>query len=152
MTADLDGLYQRVILDHYRNPRNFRAITGALAAEGHNPLCGDRLTVYVRLEADRLADVGFQGTACAIATASASMMTGLVRDATIPDVESLAARLRRLLTSPPDAPVEDLGEATALSGVRRFPIRVQCATLAWDALLDALGRRHAALPREPQLR
>jgi nitrogen fixation NifU-like protein len=137
MSGDLHRLYERMILDHQKRPRNFRAIERGQAAEGHNPLCGDRLTVYLRVEGDRIVDASFLGTGCAIATASASMMTELVTGRTVGEADALFADVRRLLTSAPEAPVDDLGAITALAGVRRFPSRVKCATLAWEALLAA---------------
>ena len=138
MSADLHELYQQTILDHNRRPRNFRAIEGAPNAEGHNPLCGDRVTVYVRVEDDVVTDAGFQGTGCAITMASASLMTESVKGNTVADVRALSDRLQRMLAMAPGSPVDHLGALTALAGVRQFPIRVKCATLAWQALQDAL--------------
>jgi len=135
MSEDLDALYQRVILDHSRRPRNYRAIERAREAEGHNPLCGDRLTIYLRIEDDRIVDASFLGTGCAIAMASASMMTEVVRGKTVGEAEALLVRLRRLITSPRDTPVGDLGPIAALAGVRRFALRQKCATLPWHALV-----------------
>ena len=135
MSEDLAALYQRVILDHSKSPRNYRAIDRAREAEGHNPLCGDRLTIYLRLEGDRIVDVSFLGTGCAIAVASASMMTEVVRGKTVGEAEALVASLRRLITSPSDAPSDNLGPIAALAGVRRFPLRQKCATLPWHALV-----------------
>jgi len=138
VTADLDELYQQAILDHNRRPRNFGVLEGARKAEGYNRLCGDRVTVYVRVEDDVVTDAGFQGTGCAIAMASASLMTESVRGNTVADVRALFDRLQRMLATPPGTPVDHLGALTALAGVRQFPIRVKCATLAWQALQDAL--------------
>jgi nitrogen fixation NifU-like protein len=138
VSADLDELYQQAILDHNRRPRNFRALEGARTAEGHNPLCGDRFTVYVRVEDGVVTDAGFQGTGCAISIASASLMTESVTGKPVADVTALFDRLQRMLMAPPGSPVEQLGALTALAGVRQFPIRVKCAILAWQALRDAI--------------
>jgi nitrogen fixation NifU-like protein len=137
--AGLDELYQEVILEHTRRPRNFRAIDGARKAEGDNPMCGDRLTVYVALERDAIIDASFQGTGCAICKASASMMTECVKGKTITEAHTLSDRLQRMLVTPPGAPVDQLGALTALAGVRQFPVRIKCATLAWQALRAALS-------------
>jgi nitrogen fixation NifU-like protein len=137
MTSDLEALYRDVILDHNRQPRNFRALDGARKAEGHNPVCGDRLTVYVRVEQGLIEAATFQGSGCAIAKASASLMTESITGKTVAQAEALFERLQRLLTSPPGAAIEDLGALSALAGVRRFSVRVKCATLPWEALRAA---------------
>ena len=140
---DLRDLYQEVILDHGRRPRNFGVLEGARRAEGHNPLCGDRVTVFVRVEGDRVADVAFQGSGCAISTASASLMTERLRGMTLAEVEALFGRFRALVTGkdapPGDAP--ELGKLEALGGVVEFPMRVKCATLPWHTLEAALASR-----------
>ena len=133
-SPELHELYQETILEHNRRPRNFRAVDGSRIGEGHNPMCGDRFTVYVRVEDDVLADVGFQGTGCAIAKASASLMTETVKGKTIAEAGALRDRLQRTLLAPPGSAVDELGALTALAGVRQFPIRVKCAMLAWRAL------------------
>lgn len=137
MTADLQALYQRVILDHNRQPRNFRALATGTAAEGHNPLCGDRVTVYVRVDHGLIEEATFQGVGCAIAKASASLMTEQVTGRTVAEAEGLFERLRRMIAAPAGAPVEDLGTLSALAGVRLFPVRIKCATLPWEALRAA---------------
>jgi nitrogen fixation NifU-like protein len=137
VTADLDALYRDVILDHNRRPRHFGALDAGRTGEGHNPLCGDRLTVYVRIQDGIIADASFQGFGCAIAKASASLMTDSVIGKTIPEAEATFDRFRRMITAPADAPMEDLGPLSALAGVRRFPLRLKCATLSWQALLAA---------------
>jgi nitrogen fixation NifU-like protein len=137
MTSDVETLYRDVILDHNRQPRNFRALDGARKAEGHNPVCGDRLTVYVRVEQGLIEAATFQGSGCAIAKASASLMTESITGKTVAQAEALFERLHRLLTAPPGAPIEDLGALSALAGVRRFSVRVKCATLPWEALRAA---------------
>jgi len=134
MTSDLQALYRDVIVDHYRHPRNFRTLEPGRKAEGFNPLCGDRLTVYVRVEDGAIEDVGFRGLGCAIATASASLMTESVRGKTVAEADALLKRVERMVTAPVDAPIDDLGALSALAGVRRFPVRAKCAMLAWQAL------------------
>jgi nitrogen fixation protein NifU and related proteins len=137
MTADLQALYQTVIVDHNGRPRNFRALEDGRQAEGFNPLCGDRVTVYVRVENGAILDAGFQGVGCAIATASASLMTEYVKGKTVAEAEALFERLQCLITAAPDAPIDDLGALSALAGVRRFPVRAKCALLPWHALRAA---------------
>jgi len=137
MTSDLRTLYRDVIVDHSKHPRNFRTLEACRKADGFNPLCGDRLTVYVRVENGTIQDVGFQGLGCAIATASASLMTESVRGKTVAEADALIERVQRFVTAPVDAPIDDLGELSALAGVRRFAIRVKCAMLAWHAMRAA---------------
>ena len=144
----LDDLYQEVILDHNRRPRNFRTIEGGRSAEGFNPLCGDRLTVYVRIENGVITDVSFQGSGCAISKASASMMTESVKGKTVADAEALFARFQRMITAPPDGPSDNMGKLTALAGVRQFPIRVKCASLAWHTLQAAVEARDQMVSTE----
>ena len=139
--SDLNDLYQEVILDHNRRPRNFHAIPGAThSAEGYNPLCGDRLTLYVQLDGDRISDVAFEGSGCAISKASASLMTEAVKGRTIEDARALFERFHQMVTTAPEEAVEDLGKLSALGGVREFPVRVKCASLAWHTLKAALAR------------
>ena len=139
---DLKDLYRDVIVDHNRNPRNFRAMPDAHRhAEGFNPLCGDRLTLFVKLDGDRISDVSFQGSGCAISVASASLLTESVKGRTVPEAERLFASMHELLTR--DEAVVDpavLGKLAALSGVREFPARVKCASLCWHTLDAALHR------------
>ena len=140
---DLSELYRDVIVDHNRNPRNFRPMPEADShAEGFNPLCGDRLTLFVKLDGDRISDVSFQGSGCAISVASASLLTESVRGRTIPEAERLFATMHALLTRD-DATVDvaALGKLGALSGVREFPARVKCASLCWHTLDAALHRQ-----------
>lgn len=143
--ADLQELYQQVVLDHHRRPRNFRALDGGRRAEGHNPLCGDRLVVYLRIEDDVIADVAFQGAACAIAIASASLMTESVAGRRVAEVEDLLDRFEQMMAAPPGRPAARLGPLSALAGIRRFPTRVKCATLAWHALRAAMRARDEVL-------
>jgi nitrogen fixation NifU-like protein len=137
--SDLSDLYQEVILDHNRRPRNFRAIASPTHhAEGYNPLCGDRLDLFLDVEQGVIKDVAFQGAGCAISKASASLMTDAVKGRTVDEARDLFARFHRVVTTPPDRPVEDLGKLSVLSGVREFPVRVKCASLAWHTLRAAL--------------
>lgn len=141
----LRELYQEVIFDHNRNPRNFHPMADAdHHAEGHNPLCGDQLTVYLRIVDDKVADVSFVGHGCAISTASASLMTEAIKGRPVAEVEALFADFHALLTAPRDdaAPPRDFGKLAVLTGVREFPARVKCATLAWHTLHDALTGAH----------
>jgi nitrogen fixation protein NifU and related proteins len=146
--SELQDLYQEVILDHNRRPRNFRALTAGRKAEGYNPLCGDRLTVYLRVEDGVIKDVAFQGSGCAISKASASLMTDVVKGKTVAEAEALFERFHRVVTAPTDAPVEDLGKLSVLAGVRQFPVRVKCATLAWYALRAAAEARDEVVSTE----
>lgn len=138
MTADVLALYQRVILDHYRRPRNFGPLVdGARHAEGNNPLCGDRVSVYVRVSEDIITEATFDGVGCAICIASASLMTEAVRGKTIAEVDRWSQRVHDLVTAAPGARVDDLGAVAALAGVRQFPVRVPCALLPWHTLRAA---------------
>ena len=138
---DLKDLYRDVIVDHNRNPRNFRPMPDAdRHAEGFNPLCGDRLTLYVKLDDGRISDVSFQGSGCAISVASASLLTESVKGRTVPEAEQLFGRMHELLTREADADPASLGKLAALSGVREFPARVKCASLCWHTLDAALHR------------
>jgi nitrogen fixation NifU-like protein len=137
--SGLSELYQEVILDHNRRPRNFRAIAGAARQEGYNPLCGDRLVVYVVMDGDVVRDVAFEGSGCAISKASASLMTEALRGLTLAQARQRFAEFHAMITAPVDAPTPDLGKLRVLAGVREFPTRVKCASLAWHtakALLD----------------
>jgi nitrogen fixation protein NifU and related proteins len=137
---ELKDLYRDVILDHNRQPRNFGRLEPADAkAEGYNPLCGDRLAVFVRLNGDRIEDLRFEGKGCAISTASASLMTEAVKGKSRAAVDELFQRIHALLTSPQTPASQDLGKLAALSGVREYPARVKCATLCWHTLNAALA-------------
>jgi nitrogen fixation NifU-like protein len=138
--SDLSDLYQEVILDHNRRPRNFYALANAShSAEGYNPLCGDRLTLYLRVAGDTIEDVSFEGAGCAISKASASLMTDAVKGRTTAEAQALFDRFHRMVTTPPDQPIEDMGKLSSLAGVREFPIRVKCASLAWHTLKAAFN-------------
>jgi nitrogen fixation NifU-like protein len=137
--SELSDLYQEVILDHNRRPRNFHALADAShTAEGYNPLCGDRLTLYLKLAGETIEDVAFEGAGCAISKASASMMTDALKGRTVAEAHALFERFHRMVTTPPDQAVEDMGKLSSLAGVREFPVRVKCASLAWHTLKAAM--------------
>ena len=136
---ELNDLYRDVILDHNRQPRNFGALEPADASvEGFNPMCGDRLTLRLRLAGDQISDIRFEGQGCAISTASASLMTEAVKGKSRGDALKLFERVHQLLTDDAAPPAEELGKLAALSGVREFPARVKCASLCWHTLASAL--------------
>ena len=136
---DLKDLYRDVIVDHNRRPRNFGPLaTANRSAEGHNPLCGDRLKLYVDVKGDKLADLRFEGSGCAISVASASLMTEALKGRALTDVRDYYAEVHKLLTQHGFVPNRDLGKLAALSGVREFPMRVKCASLCWHTLIAAL--------------
>jgi len=141
VSAELQDLYQEVILDHNRRPRNFRAIEKGCKAEGFNPLCGDRVTVYLTVDNGVITDVSFQGSGCAISKASASLMTESVKGKTIEEVQALFDRFQRMITAPAETPIDNLGKLMVLAGVRQFPVRVKCASLAWHTLRSAVDAR-----------
>jgi nitrogen fixation NifU-like protein len=147
--GELRELYQEVILDHSKRPRNFGELAGAnRRAEGYNPLCGDRETVFIRLEDDLLKDVGFRGAGCAISTASASMMTEAVKGKTRAQAEALFERFHDLITGKDGRNEPELGKLTVFSGVREFPVRVKCATLPWHTLRAALAGAQTTVSTE----
>jgi nitrogen fixation NifU-like protein len=138
--SDLTDLYQEVILDHNRRPRNFRVIDPASAVqEGYNPLCGDRLTLYVTVDNGVIADAAFQGSGCAISKASASLMTEAIKGRTVDQARDLFDRFHQMITSPPGSPLPEMGKLAVLAGVREFPTRVKCAGLAWHTLKAAVS-------------
>jgi nitrogen fixation protein NifU and related proteins len=139
--SSLTELYQNVILEHNRSPRNYRAMPDAdRKADGHNPLCGDQVTVWVRMDGDVIDDVSFQGAGCAISRASASLMTGAVKGKSRSEVQGLFDRFHRLVTGRlPAGESETLGKLAVFSGVSEFPIRVKCASLSWHTLKAALA-------------
>ncbi len=139
--SDLRELYQEVILDHNKRPRNFRSIADATrVARGHNPLCGDRLTLYLTLDGSRIADVAFEGSGCAISKASASLMTEALKGRTVDEAERLFTQFHDMVTAPADVDVQTsgLGKLAVFAGVREFPARVKCASLAWHTLKAAV--------------
>lgn len=146
MSSELRELYQEVILDHGRTPRNFGAPSGANHhANGHNPLCGDRVTVHLKLKDDKVEDVGFEGSGCAISMASTSLMTEVLKGKTVAEAHALFHRFHDLLTgsndSEGDAAVDadDFERLMVLAGVREYPMRVKCATLGWHTMEAAIG-------------
>ena len=145
---ELNDLYRDVILDHNRRPRNFGGLEAADASvEGFNPMCGDRLTVRLKLDDDKISDIRFEGQGCAISTASASLMTEAVKGSTRAEALRLFERVHQLLTDDAAPPADELGKLAALSGVRAYPARVKCASLCWHTLATALKSPHPqALP------
>jgi len=149
--SELTDLYQEVILDHNRRPHNFRVIDEATAKqEGYNPLCGDRLTLYLTLAGDLIKDVAFQGQGCAISKASASLMTDAIKGKTVAEARDLFEHFHAMITSDIDTPLEDLsadaqsanvdlGKLSVLAGVREYPTRIKCASLAWHAMKAAVA-------------
>jgi len=141
--SELTDLYQEVILDHNKHPRNFGQIEAAdHCARGDNPLCGDQLTLYLKMDGDRVAEVRFEGQGCAISTASASILTEVVLGKTLQEVEVLFESFHELLTGDPSVEAEvgpELGKLAVFAGVREFPVRVKCATLAWHTLKAAIS-------------
>ena len=144
MSGELEELYKEVILDHNRHPRNFRAMPAATrTVEGHNPLCGDTLRLYLKLDGDHIEDVSFQGRGCAISVASASLLTERLKGCTVQEAEQLIEAVHDALTS--DKPATDtpmLGKLASLAGVRKYPMRIKCATLSWHTLKAALRSDH----------
>jgi nitrogen fixation NifU-like protein len=144
---ELNDLYRDVILDHNRKPRNFGGLESADASvEGFNPMCGDRLTLRLKLADDTISDIRFEGDGCAISTASASLMTEAVKGKTRADALQLFERVHQLLTNDA-APADELGKLAALSGVREYPARVKCASLCWHTLAAALQSANSNSPR-----
>ena len=147
---DLRELYQEVILDHNKRPRNFRVPDPVnRKAEGYNPLCGDKITIFLYVEGDVIRDLGFQGTGCAISKASASMMTDALKGKTLEQANQLFDKFHALVTAPAtDAETEALGKLAVLSGVREYPMRVKCASLAWHTLKAAMKAEHDVVSTE----
>ncbi len=149
--TELNELYQEMILDHNQRPRNFTKLEGAnRQAEGYNPLCGDHLTVYLKLEQDVIQDISFQGSGCAISKASASMMTAALKGKTRDDATALFKEVHKMLTETHDvaADWQTLGKLKVLSGVSQFPVRVKCATLPWHTLNAALEGKEKTVSTE----
>jgi len=148
--GSLASLYQDLILDHNRTPRNYRSMEDAnRKAEGHTPLCGDKLTLWLRMEGDVIEDAAFQGSGCAISRASASLMTVAVKGKSRSQAEDLVERFRRLVTGALEpGEVPELGKLAAFAGVAEFPLRVKCASLSWHALRAALDQPEAIVSTE----
>lgn len=150
MFEDLRDLYQEVIFDHNRNPRNFRVIDDAdRKVEGFNPLCGDRLTLYLKMDGDKIIDASFQGSGCAISTASVSLMTEIVKGKTEQEAEDLFKKFHEMTTGKNEqVSLEAVGKLAVLAGVREYPARVKCATLAWHTLDAALKNEQKSISTE----
>jgi nitrogen fixation NifU-like protein len=151
MLDQIRDLYQEVVFDHNRNPRNFRVMEDATRTiDGFNPLCGDRITLYVKLKDGIIEDVSFQGSGCAISTASASLMTEIVRGQTEAEAEQLFELFHRITTGKngDEVNLDEIGKLAVLAGVRAYPARVKCATLAWHSLQAALKDDHAPVSTE----
>jgi nitrogen fixation protein NifU and related proteins len=150
MFEDLRDLYQEVIFDHNRNPRNFRVMENAdRKVEGFNPLCGDRLTLYLKMVGDKITDASFQGSGCAISTASVSLMTEIIKDKTEAEAEALFKTFHEITTGKDEQiQLEAVGKLAVLAGVREYPARVKCATLAWHTLDAALKNEAQAVSTE----
>lgn len=150
MISEIKELYQEVIIDHSKRPRNFRALEGVdRKAEGYNPLCGDRLVVYLKMDGDRIADITFQGSGCAISTASASIMTSVLKGKTRKEAEETFEKFHQMVTGAPDGDWEEkLGKLAAFSGVSQFPVRVKCASLCWHTLKAALEEKKETISTE----
>ena len=149
--SELRELYQQVILDHNKNPRNFGALAQAnRSQEGYNPLCGDHLHVHLHVQDGLIQDIKFEGSGCAISKASASLMTAAVKGKSTAKAEALFEQFHQLVTSDPDDPVdpEQLGKMAVFAGVREFPMRVKCATLAWHTMKAAVEGDQAAVTTE----
>ena len=149
--GSLRELYQDVILDHSRRPRNYRELPGATrSAEGYNPLCGDQFKIFVEMDGDTIKDVTFQGAGCAISKASASLMTSALKNKTKAEAEALFQRVHSMISEGPRSKVDpqELGKLAVLSGVWEFPSRVKCATLAWHTLRSALDGAGAPVSTE----
>lgn len=150
--SELSELYQEVILDHNKQPRNYRKLEDANRhAEGYNPLCGDQLTVYLKMDGDKVADIGFLGSGCAISKASSSMMTSSVKGKSEAEIEELFQKFHHMVTGKPHAPLpEGLGKLEVFSGVCEFPSRVKCASLAWHTLRSALKKSGETISTEAE--
>jgi nitrogen fixation NifU-like protein len=151
MDNELRELYQQVILDHNKSPRNFKKLeTANHFAEGYNPLCGDRIDVYVKLNDNKIEDISFVGSGCAISKASASLMSTMVKGKTIEEAEIIFEKFHHLITGKMDEEInaEEVGKLAVFAGVREFPARVKCASLAWHTLISALKEENKTVTTE----
>ena len=149
--SDMRELYQEVLLDHYKKPRNFGGLEGAnRRCDGHNPLCGDRITVFLLVQDDAIEEAAFEGSSCAICTASASVMTEMLKGKTVAEAEGLFAAFRDIVTGEPSQVPDTAGrgDLAAFVGVREFPVRVKCATLPWHTMLAALANEGESVTTE----
>jgi len=149
--SDMRELYQEFILDHHKKPRNYGKLDGASnESEGYNPLCGDRITIYLLIEGDRIVDVKWEGSGCAICTASASVMTEVLKGRSIATAETLFGKFHDLVTGDPcqTPSIEGLGKLAVFFGVREYPVRVKCATLPWHTLRAALKKKDESVSTE----
>ncbi len=139
--SELDDLYQEIILDHYRNPRNQNKLDSVdIVADGFNPFCGDKVLISIKMDNDVVSDVSFEGNGCSISQASASMLTNLIKGETLNKARSLYSTFREMMHGTPTVELDELGEAEVLEGVKQFPIRIKCALLAWVALEDGIKK------------
>ncbi len=151
LDPELRELYQQVILDHNKSPRNFKKLeTANRTAEGYNPLCGDKIDIFLDVEGDVVKDISFQGSGCAISKASASLMSTVVKGKSIEETEKLFEKFHDLITGKlnEDESIEELGKLSVLAGVKEFPIRVKCASLAWHTMLSALKKESKTISTE----
>ncbi|MCI0330408.1 MAG: SUF system NifU family Fe-S cluster assembly protein [candidate division Zixibacteria bacterium] len=150
MISEISLLYQEVIIDHSKRPRNFRVLEGAdRKAEGYNPLCGDRLVLFLKMDGDRIAEIAFQGSGCAISTASASIMTAELKGKTVKEAKEIFEKFHQMVTGTPNGDWEmRLGKLAAFSGVSQFPVRVKCASLCWHTLKAALEEKKETVSTE----
>ena len=151
LDPELRDLYQEVILDHNKSPRNFKKLeTANRTAEGYNPLCGDKIDIFIDVENGVVKDISFQGSGCAISKASASLMSTIVKGKTVEEAKSLFEKFHNLITGKLDenASIEELGKLAVLAGVKEFPVRVKCASLAWHTMLTALKNENKTVTTE----
>ncbi|MCA9741795.1 MAG: SUF system NifU family Fe-S cluster assembly protein [Deferribacteres bacterium] len=142
MDTDLRDLYQEIILDHNKNPKNFHKLDPAShSAEGYNPLCGDKINVYLQVEDGKIVDIGFEGSGCAISKASASVMTTIVKNKTVEEVKALFEKFKGLVTGKVEPDMLELGKLAVFAGVRDYPSRAKCATLSWHTVMAALNSK-----------
>lgn len=149
MDAELRELYQQVILDHNKSPRNYRVIEHpSHYCDGYNPLCGDTINIYLTIENDTVEDVSFQGSGCAISKASASLMSSIVKGKSIDEVKLIFEKFKDMITGKLDVELESMGKLAVLAGVKEFPARVKCASLAWHTLINAIEKKQEAVSTE----
>ena len=151
MDAELRELYQQVILDHNKSPRNFRVIEQpSNSSEGYNPLCGDKINLYLTIEDEIVKDISFQGSGCAISKASASLMSSIIKGKTIEETKKIFEKFQEMITGRLDenSDLESLGKLTVLEGVKEFPVRVKCAGLAWHTLINAINKKKEPVTTE----